>query len=69
VAFLRKIGDGVPSDYFLGAMGMLKSIINLPMKLIPNGNDSQKKQVEVLKAKAFDLFETKMIRRFVEEEE
>jgi hypothetical protein len=69
VAFLRKIGEGVPHDYFFGAMEMLKRIINLPVKLIPAGNESQKKQVEILKAKAFDAFETKMIRKFVMEDE
>ncbi len=55
-------------EYFKGAMEMLKHIINLPMRMIPEGNESQKKQAESLRAKAFAIFEAKMMRGFLEEE-
>lgn len=67
VLFLRKVSD-YGSDYFKGAMDMLKAVINLPTKLIPPTNESQKVQAEILKARAFDAFEAKMMRRFVQEE-
>ncbi len=65
--FLKVVSNS-SSDYFRGAMDMLKRIINLPIKMVPKGS-SQEEQAEVLKAKAFDAFEAKMIRRFVQEDE
>ncbi len=72
VLILRELALSLPNpspDYFRGAIYMLKRIINLPMKMVPVENQSQKKQAEILKAKAFDTFEAKMMRKFVLEDE
>lgn len=69
VNLLREVVKGQSPDYFRGAMDMLKRIINIPILLIPGTNESQRAQAEMLKAKAFDAFEVKMIRKFVQEDE
>ena len=71
VLVLKELSNSLPnpsSDYFKGAMYMLKRIINLPVKMVPVENKSQKEQAEDLKAKAFAVFEVKMMRGFLEEE-
>lgn len=70
VGFLKMMfqGDYTP-DTFRGAMAMLKVIINLPLDMIPESNESQRDQARLLRAKAFDAFEVKMMRRFIQEEE
>jgi len=57
--------SAVNSDYVQGAMEMLRRIMNLPLKMVPENNESQKEQAKALKVKAFATFETKMLRRFV----
>lgn len=70
VHFLSDIVQNRESmEYFRGSMAMLKRIINLPISMIPPENKSQQEQAKVLKSKAFDLFEAKMIRKFVQEDE
>ena len=54
-------------ERFTGAMDMLKRIINLPIKMVPANNESQKEQAKMLKARAFSVFEVRMMRRFLEE--
>ena len=54
-------------DMFLGAMEMLRRIINLPEKMIPE-DSSQKEQAKILKAKGLAVFESRMMRIFLEEE-
>jgi len=70
VNILRQVGrasDWKP-DFFLGAMEMLKRIINLPEKMIPEESHSQREQAKMLKAKGVSLFESRMLRRFLEED-
>ncbi len=69
ILMLHSITNGQSPDYFHGAMAMLRRIIALPVKLIPKENESQRVQAETLKARAFDAFEVKMMRKFVQEEE
>jgi hypothetical protein len=69
VLMLRSVINGNSSDYFKGAMDMLRRIINVPTVMIPRNNESQRLQADTLKAKAFDVFEAKMIRKFAQEEE
>lgn len=67
VLFLREVLNGSSNpEYFKGAVEMLRRIINLPLKMVPFENKSQREQAEFLKAKAFDVFEAKTIRKFVE---
>jgi hypothetical protein len=68
VKALKQIENGKEGpDYFRGAMAMLRSIINLPAKLAGAESEDQRKQAEVLKLKALDLFEAKMVRSYLEE--
>lgn len=67
VILLKEVYNGKESmDYFRGAMDMLKRVLNVPPRLIPPGS-SQKDQADILKAKAFDAFEVKMMRKFTED--
>jgi len=54
-------------EWLNGAMWMLKRIINLPEKLAGQESEDQQKQAEVLKIKALDLFEAKMVRSYLDE--
>ena len=76
VSFLKKLEAGNESpDYFRGAMGMLRAIINLPVKMAGAAQDDDKaddadsrtKQAEVLKIKAMDYFEARMVRSYLDE--
>ena len=68
VIFLKKLHIGKENpDYFRGAIDMLKAIINLPAKLAGQESEDQQKQAEVLKIKALDLFEAKMVRSYLDE--
>ncbi len=53
-------------DFFRGAMAMLKAIINLPGKLAGAESEDQQKQAEILKIKALDYFEAKMLRSYLD---
>ena len=53
-------------DYLKGAMDMLRSIINVPPKMVADKNSSSMKQAEMLKSKAFVMLEAKLLRVFVE---
>ncbi len=55
------------ADWFHGALWMLKRIIDLPAKLAGEESEDQQKQAEILKIKALDLFEVKMVRSYLDE--
>lgn len=69
VLFLREMINKSSPEYFAGSMDMLRRIMSLPLKMVPLENQSQKKQAEILRARAFDTFESKMMRKFVLEDE
>jgi hypothetical protein len=46
---------------------MLKAIINLPSKLAGQESDDQKDKADELRIKALDLFESKMVRSYLDE--
>jgi hypothetical protein len=77
ILFLKKLENGKEGpDYYRGAMEMLRAIINLPGKMAgaqPGDNetggdaDSRIKQAEVMKIKALDYFEARMVRSYLDE--
>lgn len=67
VAVLRELEKkAVTPDFYLGAMNMLKRIINLPGKLAED-DDEQKRLAREQILKALNLFERTMVRRSIEE--
>ena len=68
ISFLRSVDSDASSDYFKGAMAMLKRIVKLPIKMIPPENISQKEQAKTLINRAYAVFETKMIKHYVVED-
>ena len=60
------IRDNVTHDSFMGAMEMLKSIINLPYDLAKNS--VEKERVKMIKDEMMAALEAKMLRRFLEDE-
>lgn len=69
LSVLKMALDNPNPEYLKGAMDMLKRVINLPPKLVPKENESRRIQAQALKAKAIAVFESKLLRMFVESDE
>lgn len=69
VLMLREMIKEESPEYFRGAMEMLQRIMTIPMKMVSPSSEPQKIQAKILKYKAFDTFEVKMMRKFVLEDE
>jgi len=67
IQFLRDMPNK-PPEYFYGAMDMLRKILSVPLKMVPENNNARMEQAKTLKAKALAAFESKMLRRFLEDE-
>lgn len=68
VQVLREFSKGsVSVDHYMGAMNMLKRIVNLPKKLVEGDDKDQIKAAHETIQKALNLFERTMVRRSIEE--
>lgn len=69
VSIIHKALHDKHPEYLNGAMDMLRAIINVPCKLVPDGNESRKEQVKQLKARNLAQLDSKLLRTFVESDD